>query len=70
MPYTHITENERYVISHLTSAGFSLREIARRITRHHTTVSSGKQKGRVFILDNLVSRPSRRMAGKGENLSF
>jgi len=39
MPYTHITENERYVISHLTSAGFSLREIARRITRHHTTVS-------------------------------
>jgi len=39
MPYTHLTENERYVISHLTSAGFSLREIARRINRHHTTVS-------------------------------
>ncbi len=39
MPYTHLTENERYVISHLTSAGFPLREIARRITRHHTTVS-------------------------------
>lgn len=39
MPYTHLTENDRYVISHLTCAGFSLREIARRITRHHTTVS-------------------------------
>ena len=24
----------------------------------------GKQRGRVFILDNLVSRPSRRMAGR------
>lgn len=23
MPYTHLTENERYVISHLTCAGFS-----------------------------------------------
>jgi len=39
MPYTHLTENDRYVISHLTSAGFPLREIARRINRHHTTVS-------------------------------
>jgi IS30 family transposase len=39
MPYTHLTENERYVISHLSVAGFSLREIARRIKRHHTTIS-------------------------------
>ena len=39
MPYTHLTENERYVISHLTCAGFTLREIARRIKRHHTTIS-------------------------------
>ena len=39
MPYTHLTENERYVISHLSIAGFSLREIARRIRRHHTTIS-------------------------------
>ncbi len=39
MPYTHLTENERYVISHLSVAGFTLREIARRIKRHHTTVS-------------------------------
>ena len=39
MPYTHLTENERYVISHLSIAGFTHREIARRINRHHTTVS-------------------------------
>jgi IS30 family transposase len=39
MPYTHLTENERYVISHLNCAGFSLREIGRRINRHHTSIS-------------------------------
>ena len=39
MSYTHLTEKERYVISHLKGAGFSLREIARRLNRHHTTIS-------------------------------
>jgi IS30 family transposase len=39
MSYTHLTQNERYVISHLKCAGFSLREIARRINRHHATIS-------------------------------
>jgi len=39
MAYTHFTENERYVISHLNIAGFSLREIGRRINRHHTSIS-------------------------------
>ena len=39
MPYKHLTENERYVISHLHCAGFSRREIARRINRHYVTVS-------------------------------
>jgi len=39
MSYTHLTKQERYVISHLSVAGFSLREIARRIKRHYTTVS-------------------------------
>ena len=39
MPYTHLTENKRHVISHLNVAGFTFREIARRIRRHHTTVS-------------------------------
>jgi IS30 family transposase len=39
MPYNHLSENERYVISHLAVAEYSIREIARRINRHHTTVS-------------------------------
>jgi IS30 family transposase len=39
VPYAHLTENERYVISHLKMAGFSLREIGRRLNRHHTTIS-------------------------------
>lgn len=39
MPYTHLTEQNRYVISHLKLAGYSCREIARRIGRSHTTIS-------------------------------
>lgn len=39
MSYTHLTQGERYVISHLHSARFSLREIARRINRSHSTIS-------------------------------
>lgn len=39
MSYTHLTEQERYVISHLNVAGYSKREIARRINRHHTSVT-------------------------------
>ena len=38
MPYRHLTAQERYVISHLRST-FSLREIARRLNRHHSTIS-------------------------------
>jgi IS30 family transposase len=45
MPYTHLTQNDRYVISHITYAGFSLREIARRIDRHHTTISRELKRG-------------------------
>lgn len=38
MSYKHLSENERYVISHLRTS-FSVREIARRLGRHHTTVA-------------------------------
>lgn len=38
MSYTHLTEQERYVISHLRTT-FSIREIARRLNRHHSTIS-------------------------------
>lgn len=39
MPYTHLAEQDRYVISHLKLSGYSYREIARRIGRSHTTIS-------------------------------
>ena len=39
MPYHHLTQKDRYVISHLSLAGYSLREIGRRIGRSHTTVN-------------------------------
>jgi transposase, IS30 family len=39
MSYTHLTEKERYVISHLKLEKFSLREIARRLGRDHTSIS-------------------------------
>ncbi len=38
MPYRHLSENERYVISHLYSAGKSFREIGRRLNRSHSTI--------------------------------
>nr|WP_320115791.1 IS30 family transposase [uncultured Desulfuromonas sp.] len=38
MSYTHLSEHERYVISHLQYS-FSIREIARRLGRNHSTIS-------------------------------
>jgi len=38
MSYQHLSEKERYVISHLQYS-FSMREIARRLGRHHSTIS-------------------------------
>ena len=38
MSYTHLSARDRYVISHLHSQ-MSYREIARRLGRHHTTIS-------------------------------
>jgi len=38
MPYHHLSEEDRYVISHLRMAGYSHREIGRRIGRSHTTI--------------------------------
>lgn len=39
MSYKHLSENERYVIGHLAIADFSIREIARKLNRHHSTIS-------------------------------
>lgn len=38
MSYAQLTSEERYVIYHLKLYGLSLREIARRLNRHHTTI--------------------------------
>ena len=53
MSYSHITENERYVISHLKSS-FSLREIARRLGRHHTSISREIKRNRPTYADDAV----------------
>lgn len=39
MSYAQLTSQERYVIYHLKLFKLSLREIARRLNRHHTTIS-------------------------------
>ena len=39
MSYTHLSEQERYVINHLRIAGFTKREIGRKINHHHSTIS-------------------------------
>jgi len=39
MSYQHLTPQERYVISHLKVAKYSIREVARRLGRHHKTIS-------------------------------
>ena len=46
MSYTHLTQQERYVISHLRVARFSIREIARRLNRHHATISRELKRAR------------------------
>ena len=39
MAYKHLTLNDRYVIYHLVVFGLGYRDIARRLGRHHTTIS-------------------------------
>jgi len=54
MSYIHLTESDRHKISHLNSAGFSLREIARRINRHHTTISRELHRNGIEDCDRIV----------------
>ena len=41
IPYTHLTENERYVISHLIIHDLSIRKVASRLNR---SANSGAQR--------------------------
>lgn len=46
MSYTQLTSQERYVIYHLKLFKLSLREIARRLGRHHSTISRELKRNR------------------------
>lgn len=54
MSYTHLSSNERYVISHLVLYGLSLREISRRLNRHHSTISREIKRNRPTYADDAV----------------
>ncbi len=54
MSYSHITSGERYVIAHLVLYGLSLREISRRLNRHHTTISREIKRNRPTYADDAV----------------
>ena len=54
MSYTHITEKERYVISHMKIAGFSLRAIGRRLGRDHTSIMREINRNRPTYADDAV----------------
>jgi len=54
MSYSHIIEKERYVISHLKISRISLREIGRRLGRHHTSISREIKRNRPTYADDAV----------------
>ncbi len=54
MSYTHLSSEERYVISYLVLYGLSLREISRRLNRHHSTISREIKRNRPTYADDAV----------------
>lgn len=54
MPYNHFTRKEQYVISHMVIADFSLREIGRKLGRHHTSISREITRNRPTYADDAV----------------
>jgi IS30 family transposase len=54
MPYHHFTREERYLVSYMVVAGFSLREIGRRIGKHHGSISREIKRNRPTYADDAV----------------
>ena len=54
MPDHHFTPKEQYVIAHMAIAGFSLREIGRRLGRCHTSISREIRRNRPTYADDAV----------------
>jgi IS30 family transposase len=54
MSYCHLSSEERYVISYLVLDDLSLREIGRRIGRHHSTISREIKRNRPTYADDAV----------------
>src|SRR5210317_761788 len=54
MSYCHLSSEERYVISYLVLSDLSLREIGRRIGRHHSTISREIKRNRPTYADDAV----------------
>ena len=54
MSYCHLSSEERYVISYLVLNDLSLREIGRRIGRHHSTISREIKRNRPTYADDAV----------------
>ena len=52
MSYYHLSSQERYVIYHLVLYGLSLREIGRRLGRHHGTISREIKRNRPIYADD------------------
>jgi IS30 family transposase len=54
MPYSQLSSKERNVIAYLLLYDLSLREIVRRLNRHHTTISREIKRNRPTYSDDAV----------------
>ncbi len=53
MSYLHLSLQERYVIYHLVLYGLTYREIGRRLSRHHTTITREIKDSHALITNGI-----------------